>query len=186
MTTVAIVLAGGLTSERVAKPGAWITYVVAGLVLLGAMCATYYLCYVLDRRAQDGRDSGDGDDEGGGGTHRGRGPTPPKDSPGTDPEWWPEFERQFAHHVGCRVHAGPAPNTAAGDAFSSGLGEEMQRVPPLASVRLRPSANGRPQHAMTSTDTSPAAPRVLFVYFTYTQQSLKVAETMADVLRARG
>lgn len=30
------------------------------------------------------------------------------------------------------------------------------------------------------------APRVLFVYFTYTQQSLKVAEAMADVLRQRG
>jgi menaquinone-dependent protoporphyrinogen IX oxidase len=29
-------------------------------------------------------------------------------------------------------------------------------------------------------------PRVLFVYFTYTQQSLKVAEAMADVLRQRG
>jgi menaquinone-dependent protoporphyrinogen IX oxidase len=28
--------------------------------------------------------------------------------------------------------------------------------------------------------------RVLFVYFTYTQQSLKVAEAMADVLRAQG
>src|SRR5947209_3303906 len=30
------------------------------------------------------------------------------------------------------------------------------------------------------------ATRVLFVYFTYTQQSLKVAEAMADVLRERG
>ena len=29
-------------------------------------------------------------------------------------------------------------------------------------------------------------PRVLFVYFTYTQQSLKVAEAMADILRQRG
>jgi menaquinone-dependent protoporphyrinogen IX oxidase len=29
-------------------------------------------------------------------------------------------------------------------------------------------------------------PRVLFVYFTYTQQSLKVAEAMADVFRERG
>src|SRR5947209_16099203 len=28
--------------------------------------------------------------------------------------------------------------------------------------------------------------RVLFVYFTYTQQSLKVAEAMAEVLRGRG
>ena len=30
------------------------------------------------------------------------------------------------------------------------------------------------------------ATRVLFVYFTYTQQSLKVAEAMTDVLRERG
>jgi hypothetical protein len=29
-------------------------------------------------------------------------------------------------------------------------------------------------------------PKVLFVYFTYTQQSLRVAETMADALRKRG
>jgi menaquinone-dependent protoporphyrinogen IX oxidase len=34
--------------------------------------------------------------------------------------------------------------------------------------------------------TSAAGPRVLFVYFTYTQQSLKVAEAMAAVLRERG
>jgi menaquinone-dependent protoporphyrinogen IX oxidase len=34
---------------------------------------------------------------------------------------------------------------------------------------------------MPATDT-----RVLFVYFTYTQQSLKVAEAMAEVLRERG
>jgi menaquinone-dependent protoporphyrinogen IX oxidase len=33
---------------------------------------------------------------------------------------------------------------------------------------------------------SAAAPRVLFVYFTYTQQSLKVVEAMAAVLRERG
>src|SRR5439155_17029640 len=36
--------------------------------------------------------------------------------------------------------------------------------------------------------TAPSAPRprVLFVYFTYTQPSLKVAEAMADALRERG
>jgi menaquinone-dependent protoporphyrinogen IX oxidase len=34
--------------------------------------------------------------------------------------------------------------------------------------------------------TSAAGPRVLFVYFTYTRQSLKVAEAMAAVLRERG
>jgi menaquinone-dependent protoporphyrinogen IX oxidase len=39
---------------------------------------------------------------------------------------------------------------------------------------------------MSSNDAQTRDPRVLFVYFTYTQQSLKVAEAMADVLRARG
>jgi menaquinone-dependent protoporphyrinogen IX oxidase len=39
---------------------------------------------------------------------------------------------------------------------------------------------------MTPNDADGPNPRVLFVYFTYTQQSLKVAEAMADVLRARG
>src|SRR3954463_1797915 len=33
---------------------------------------------------------------------------------------------------------------------------------------------------------TPPAPRVLVVYYTYTQQSLKVAEALADVLRGRG
>jgi menaquinone-dependent protoporphyrinogen IX oxidase len=39
---------------------------------------------------------------------------------------------------------------------------------------------------MSSNDADGPNPRVLFVYFTYTQQSLKVAEAMADVLRTRG
>jgi menaquinone-dependent protoporphyrinogen IX oxidase len=39
---------------------------------------------------------------------------------------------------------------------------------------------------MSSSDAPTTGPRVLFVYFTYTQQSLKVAEAMADLLRERG
>jgi menaquinone-dependent protoporphyrinogen IX oxidase len=39
---------------------------------------------------------------------------------------------------------------------------------------------------MSSSDASATGPRVLFVYFTYTQQSRKVAEARADVLRGRG
>jgi menaquinone-dependent protoporphyrinogen IX oxidase len=35
-------------------------------------------------------------------------------------------------------------------------------------------------------DAGASGPRVLFVYFTYTQQSLKVAEAMGEVLRERG
>ena len=36
---------------------------------------------------------------------------------------------------------------------------------------------------MALSEASATGPRVLFVYFTYTQQSLKVAEAMAEVLR---
>jgi menaquinone-dependent protoporphyrinogen IX oxidase len=39
---------------------------------------------------------------------------------------------------------------------------------------------------MSLSDVSATGPRVLFVYFTYTQQSLKVAKAMAEVLRGRG
>src|SRR3954454_13373512 len=38
----------------------------------------------------------------------------------------------------------------------------------------------------TANDDEPTQRRVLLVYFTYTQQSRKVAEAMADVLRERG
>jgi hypothetical protein len=39
---------------------------------------------------------------------------------------------------------------------------------------------------ISSSESSATKPRVLFVYYTYTQQSLRVAETMAEVLRERG
>ena len=39
---------------------------------------------------------------------------------------------------------------------------------------------------MTSSETETARPRVLIVYYTYTQQSKLVAESMAEALRARG
>src|SRR5204862_4394044 len=85
-----------------------------------------------------------------------------------------------------------------------------RRTPPLAASppcrasspvtrRWVPARRDRPSHHTTaikgsrvsSSDFPPTAPsarqpRVLFVYFTYTQQSLKVAEAMADALRERG
>src|SRR5438477_11737569 len=36
------------------------------------------------------------------------------------------------------------------------------------------------------THAGPSRPRVLFVYYSYTQQTLEVVEAMADVLRQRG
>jgi hypothetical protein len=104
MMSLAITLAGVLAADRRAGSGPWLAYVVSGLVLLGAMCGTYYVCVVLARR--DGEDSTEGDGEGGGGAKRRGGRVPPKPPFGTDPEWWPEFERQFEDHVRCRVDPG--------------------------------------------------------------------------------
>lgn len=39
---------------------------------------------------------------------------------------------------------------------------------------------------MSASDATGTAPRVLFVYFTYTQQNPRVVEAMADALRERG
>ena len=39
---------------------------------------------------------------------------------------------------------------------------------------------------MSSSEVGATKPQVLFVYYTYTQQSLRVVEAMADVLRERG
>jgi menaquinone-dependent protoporphyrinogen IX oxidase len=39
---------------------------------------------------------------------------------------------------------------------------------------------------MSSTDSGESGPRVLVVYFTYTQQSLKIAEAMSEVLQEHG
>src|SRR3954464_2280313 len=39
---------------------------------------------------------------------------------------------------------------------------------------------------MSSSEVAAAKPQVLLVYYTYTQQSLRVVEAMADVLRERG
>ncbi len=39
---------------------------------------------------------------------------------------------------------------------------------------------------MSSTDSGKSRPRVLVVYFTYTQQSLKIADAMSEVLQERG
>lgn len=39
---------------------------------------------------------------------------------------------------------------------------------------------------MSSSEVGATKPQVLFVYYTYTQQSLRVVEAMADVFRERG
>jgi hypothetical protein len=65
--------------------------VIAAIVIIAAIAIT-----IADRRATRRRgDDDDNDFRGGGG---GRGPDAPH-GPESDPEWWPEFERQFADYT---------------------------------------------------------------------------------------
>ena len=76
----------------------WLAYAASALILMVLGCGPMYVWWALGRGEQGGGDSSDGDGEGGGGGWGGGG-SPPKGSPNTNPEWWPEFERQFAGHV---------------------------------------------------------------------------------------
>src|SRR4051812_45994385 len=60
-----------------------------------------------------GPDDG-GSDDGGGGGGGGTRRHPPGPSPGcgSDPEWWPEFEREFAAHVARGEQTVPPPARA--------------------------------------------------------------------------
>lgn len=73
----------------------WICLVLAGATL------DVWLCVGMVRSL---RSRGDGEDDRGG---RRRGPDSPPPRPTEDPEWWPEFERQFADYAS---RAGPARN----------------------------------------------------------------------------
>jgi hypothetical protein len=75
---------------------------IAALVLLAVFVAALGLTVVKAVRADggsgDGSDGADGGGGGGGGGVRPPGGGPPV-LPGADPEWWPQFEREFAAHA---------------------------------------------------------------------------------------
>jgi hypothetical protein len=87
------------TTGHAAGQAPWIAYAASALVALVFVCGPLYLWWGLGRWEQDGGEPSEGEGEGGGRGPRG-GHTPPQGSPETDPEWWPEFERQFAAHAG--------------------------------------------------------------------------------------
>jgi hypothetical protein len=63
-------------------------------VTLGMLALLVRVLRSVDRAARPDDDD-PGTDGGGGGNCRPRPPAPP----GSDPAWWPEFERQLAEHV---------------------------------------------------------------------------------------
>jgi hypothetical protein len=93
--TLAVALAGG---HHVSGSPAWVGRVALAVVLLGFACITVWLAASSVRhRRLGGDDPHDGDGRHGGGP--GRDPNPPDRSPGGEPVWCPEFERQFAAYV---------------------------------------------------------------------------------------
>jgi hypothetical protein len=68
---------------------------IAG-VILAELALLLALFAMLSRWGDDDEDHGD--DGGGGGPPGRSGPPPPSDD--GDPDWWPEFEREFAAYVG--------------------------------------------------------------------------------------
>ena len=87
----------GVGVHGVARGGPVTVAAMIGICLLGVLIVLIVMLGrpPTDRRHRNGGDSGSG---GGGRGPRGGGPDVPQPS-GHDPEWWPEFERQFAEYV---------------------------------------------------------------------------------------
>jgi hypothetical protein len=81
-------------------------YMTLALVLVTGTAWLFWLvsCFVILRRPGDESDGGDGP-AGGGGSGPG-GVEPNSDPHGSEPAWWPEFERQFADYTS----SAPAPS----------------------------------------------------------------------------
>jgi hypothetical protein len=114
MATLAATLRGMGPSAHLAGPAGWLAYVpVISLLAFAASCV--WLAWWSARRSDGGADDSDEGETGGGGW--GRGPSPTCPPPDADPEWWPEFERQFAAYVaelGCSPGPGRDLDAARG------------------------------------------------------------------------
>lgn len=93
--TAALVL---VANDSTAVSASTMAVLVLGTAL-GWVLDASWLCFAVGRLVKPG-DGSEGDDgEGGEGWGR-RGPDPGSPRPPSeDPEWWPEFEREFGDHV---------------------------------------------------------------------------------------
>jgi len=76
--------------------GGWLRNVPFILYLVFAASCMAFAWWSVRRSGPGADDSDDGETGGGGWGHR---PTPSGPPPDADPDWWPEFERQFAAYV---------------------------------------------------------------------------------------
>lgn len=79
-------------------------YVLWICLVLAVASLDVWLCVGMIRSL---RSRGDDEDDDGGG--RRRGPDRPRLGPTEDPEWWPEFEREFAEYAACMGRTRRAP-----------------------------------------------------------------------------
>jgi hypothetical protein len=124
--TVAVAAAAIGGAGLAARSAPWMAYVASGLVVLALPCGSLCLWWAIATRERGGGDSNDAEGDGGGGGRGGGDRSPPKGSPESGADWWPEFERQFAAHVSHldargdvttatprSVHAAPSPSPSS-------------------------------------------------------------------------
>jgi hypothetical protein len=93
----------GFGAHGAMSGGAVAPAVMLGLCLLGLLIVMTVMLIQLPTDRRDGTD-GDWGSGGGGPGPKGGGPGGPHPT-GDDPEWWPEFERQFAEYVRSTIRA---------------------------------------------------------------------------------
>src|SRR5947207_3124214 len=93
LTFAQMVIGQGVAGRPVAATGPGL--IGALISLLVFLAAGIWVIVYVARHPDDPGGDGDGGWGGGGGRY------PPPHSPrtGPEPDWWPEFERQFAEHV---------------------------------------------------------------------------------------
>jgi hypothetical protein len=85
----------GVAAHGGSTPGAVAVGLMLAVCLAGLVIAVIAL---FSEPPPDRRDGGEGDSGPGGGGGPGGG-APDGPLGGTDPDWWPEFERQFAEYI---------------------------------------------------------------------------------------
>lgn len=102
MTPAAVRFASLAPSPHQAAPADWLGYLVF-LLLIGSVVVGVWFAWRAGRRQDHGADDSDEGEAGGGRGGPRRGPSPTGPSPDAEPEWWPEFERQFAAYLDSHI-----------------------------------------------------------------------------------
>ncbi|HZE05659.1 MAG TPA: hypothetical protein VE127_10570, partial [Solirubrobacteraceae bacterium] len=83
-----------------AGPVSWVVYIAISAVLFLFLAGVVFVCVSIIRDTAPRDDDTDEGDGGGGQRRDPPSPPRPRDS---DPEWWPDFEREFAAYVSRRL-----------------------------------------------------------------------------------